>query len=189
MPETLDGRTDEFSIEAVRELLELIKQTDITELLIERGSSKLHLKRGNTAPPPHPSAALSTVPLALSVPPMSAMPQAAHAPAGYTPPPVAAAPPYAAAHSETAPAESEIPDGHVITSPMVGTFYAAPSPKDPPFVHEGDEVHAGDTVGIVEAMKMMNEIETEVSGRVVRLLVKNEQPVEYGQPLMVIAPS
>ncbi len=190
MPETLDRRTDEFGIEAVRELLELIEQTDITELLIERGSSKLHVKRGNTTSPPHPSAALSTVPLALSIPPMPgmAMPQAAHPPVGHTPPPVTTAPPYAAAHSETAPAESDIPDGHVVTSPMVGTYYAAPSPKDPPFVHEGDEVHAGDTVAIVEAMKMMNEIETEVGGRVVRILVKNEQPVEYGQPLMVIAP-
>ena len=190
MPETLDGRTDEFGIEAVRELLEMIEQTDITELLIERGSSKLHVKRGNAAPPPQPSAALSTVPLALSVPPMAgmAMPHAAHAPVGYAPPPVASAPPYAASHSETAPAESDLPDGHVVTSPMVGTYYAASSPKDPPFVHEGDEVHAGDTVGIVEAMKMMNEIETEVGGRVVRLLVKNEQPVEYGQPLMVIVP-
>lgn len=71
---------------------------------------------------------------------------------------------------------------------MVGTFYAAPSPKDKPFVQEGDEVRVGDTVGIVEAMKMMNEIESDVAGRVARILVKNGQPVEYGQPLMVIEP-
>jgi acetyl-CoA carboxylase biotin carboxyl carrier protein len=71
---------------------------------------------------------------------------------------------------------------------MVGTFYGAASPKDPPFVQEGDEVHVGDSIGIIEAMKMMNEIETEVAGRVAKILVKNGQPVEYGQPLMVIEP-
>jgi acetyl-CoA carboxylase biotin carboxyl carrier protein len=71
---------------------------------------------------------------------------------------------------------------------MVGTYYSAPSPKDAPFVQEGDEVHAGDAVGIIEAMKMMNEIESDVGGRVARILVKNGQPVEYGQALMVIQP-
>jgi acetyl-CoA carboxylase biotin carboxyl carrier protein len=106
----------------------------------------------------------------------------------YAPPPAQSAPPYATAHSEVASEESEIAEGEMVTSPMVGTFYTAPSPKDPPFVSEGDEVHAGDTVGIVEAMKMMNEIETEITGKVVQILVQNEQPVEYGQPLMVIAP-
>jgi acetyl-CoA carboxylase biotin carboxyl carrier protein len=71
---------------------------------------------------------------------------------------------------------------------MVGTFYAAPSPRDEPFVQENDEIHAGDTVGIIEAMKIMNEVESEVTGRVTRILVQNAQPVEYGQPLMVIEP-
>jgi acetyl-CoA carboxylase biotin carboxyl carrier protein len=81
-----------------------------------------------------------------------------------------------------------MPAGHTIVAPMVGTFYAASSPKDRPFVSEGDEIHVGDTVGIVEAMKMMNEIESDVSGRVARILVKNGQPIEYGQPLMVVEP-
>lgn len=185
IPDTLDESTDDFAIETVRALLQMIEQTDITELLIERGSSKLHLKRGNTVPAQQPA-----MPLALSIPPMASLgtSHAQHA-VHYAPqPPVSHAPPYAAAHTETEPAESDIPSGHIVQSPMVGTFYAAPSPKDPPFVHEGDEVHVGDTVGIVEAMKMMNEIETEVSGRVVRILVQNQQPVEYGQPLMVIEP-
>jgi acetyl-CoA carboxylase biotin carboxyl carrier protein len=71
---------------------------------------------------------------------------------------------------------------------MVGTFYGAASPKDAPFVSEGDTIHAGDKVGIIEAMKMMNEIESEFAGRVARILVKNGQPVEFGQPLMVIEP-
>ena len=67
-------------------------------------------------------------------------------------------------------------------------FYEAPSPKDPPYVQEGDTIEPGDRVGIVEAMKMMNEIESEIAGRVVRILVKNGQPVEYGQPLMIVEP-
>lgn len=174
----------------MRELLQMIEQTDITELLLERGETKLHVKRGNVAAPAH-APALPSVPLALSVPPLAHAPHTvSHAPQAiaYPPPQAPSAPQYEASHSETDPAEAEIPDGHIIQSPMVGTFYAASSPKDPPFVHEGDEVHVGDTVGIVEAMKMMNEIETEVHGRVVRILVKNQQPVEYGQPLMVIAP-
>jgi len=195
-PETLEGQTDEFGIEAVRELLQMIEQTDITELLIERGTSKLHVKRGN-AVPHAPQSPMSTLPLALSVPPMHHAPGMPHAPgqvphvphhAPYAPPPAQSAPPYATAHSEVASEESEIAEGEMVTSPMVGTFYASPSPKDPHFVSEGDEVHAGDTVGIVEAMKMMNEIETEITGKVVQILVQNEQPVEYGQPLMVIAP-
>ena len=69
---------------------------------------------------------------------------------------------------------------------MVGTFYAAPAPGEAPFVNEGEAVEPGQTVGIIEAMKMMNEIESELAGRITRILVENAQPVEYGQPLMVI---
>jgi acetyl-CoA carboxylase biotin carboxyl carrier protein len=79
-------------------------------------------------------------------------------------------------------------NGEPITAPMVGTYYSAPSPKDPPYVQEGDIIQPGDRVGIVEAMKMMNEIEAEIGGRVARILVKNGQAVEYGQPLMLIEP-
>jgi acetyl-CoA carboxylase biotin carboxyl carrier protein len=86
------------------------------------------------------------------------------------------------------PAPEAIPNGQPITSPMVGTFYGSPSPKDPAYVQEGDTIEPGDRVGIVEAMKMMNEIESEIGGRVARILVKNGQPVEYGQPLMIIEP-
>jgi acetyl-CoA carboxylase biotin carboxyl carrier protein len=72
---------------------------------------------------------------------------------------------------------------------MVGTYYATPTPKDPPFVNEGDNVKSGDRLCIVEAMKMMNEIESDVSGRILKILVKNGQPVEFGQPLMIIEPT
>ncbi|MEI7645671.1 MAG: acetyl-CoA carboxylase biotin carboxyl carrier protein [Chloroflexales bacterium] len=163
---------DDFGLSAVRELLRLMNQTDITEILIERGDTKLHVKRG----PAVPAAAASISPAA---PPRTpAMAQ--------SPPPVqplfVPQPPHEAAPLVAMPA------GHTIAAPMVGTFFSAASPKDPPFVQEGDEIHIGDAVGIIEAMKMMNEIESEVSGRVARILVKNGQPVEYGQPLMVVEP-
>jgi acetyl-CoA carboxylase biotin carboxyl carrier protein len=159
---------DDFGLEAVRELLRIINQTDITEIQIERGGARLLIKRGPLAPqvaaaPAHPPA-----------------PPAYAAPETYVP---AAAP---AASGAATDHHEPLPPGQVIAAPMVGTFYAAPSPKDPPYVSEGDTVHAGDKVGIIEAMKMMNEIESEVSGRVLRVLVKSGQPVEFGQPLMVI---
>jgi acetyl-CoA carboxylase biotin carboxyl carrier protein len=146
----------------IRELPRIIAQSDIVELSIERGDSRLHLKRGSTA-----------LPAALAVS-AAAAPQLAASQS-------AAAPP-------AAPGQLEMPAGFTITAPMVGTFYSAPSPKEPPFIQEGDEVHPGDVVGIIEAMKMMNEIESETAGRLARILVKNGQPVEYGQPLMVVEP-
>ncbi len=84
---------------------------------------------------------------------------------------------------EVVPGEGE----QLLVSPMVGTFYAAPAPNSDPYVTEGDYVEPGQTVGIIEAMKMMNEIEAETAGRITRVLVQNGQPVEYGQPLMLIA--
>jgi acetyl-CoA carboxylase biotin carboxyl carrier protein len=78
--------------------------------------------------------------------------------------------------------------GVVVPAPMVGTFYRAPAPNEPPYVQVGDEVRPGDVIGLIEAMKIMNEIECEVHGRVAQLMVDNAQPVEYGQPLMTIEP-
>ncbi|MEZ4505578.1 MAG: acetyl-CoA carboxylase biotin carboxyl carrier protein [Thermomicrobiales bacterium] len=87
------------------------------------------------------------------------------------------------------PAPSKQDDGQlVVTSPMIGTFYASPSPGEPPFVQEGDEVEAGQVIGIIEAMKIMNEITSEHGGIVSKILVTNAQPVEYGQPLVHITP-
>jgi acetyl-CoA carboxylase biotin carboxyl carrier protein len=80
----------------------------------------------------------------------------------------------------------ESAEGHVITAPMIGTFYASSSPGAAPFVREGDAVEVGQTIGIIEAMKIMNEIEAEVAGRVKRILARDGQGVEYGQPLLVI---
>jgi acetyl-CoA carboxylase biotin carboxyl carrier protein len=164
--ESAHAPDDPYGIAAVRELVQLLQQSDITELVIERGEVKLHLKRGMVVAPAAP-VVMPTYPSASAVGTVAPM---------FEPTPVA----------EGAPIE--MPAGHTIVAPMVGTFYTAPSPKDRPFVSEGDEIHVGDAIGIVEAMKMMNEIESDVAGRVARILVKNGQPVEYGQPLMVIEP-
>ncbi|GIV97903.1 MAG: acetyl-CoA carboxylase, biotin carboxyl carrier protein [Herpetosiphonaceae bacterium] len=153
-----------FLTHEIRELLQLICQTDITELQIERGGAKIHIKRGMNVT------------------------QASLAAAAATP---AAQPALSGAAAAVAHVSPETPTqagGYTITAPMVGTFYRAPSPKDPSYVNEGDEIYPGDVIGIVEAMKMMNEIESEIHGRVISILVQNGQPVEYGQPLMVIQP-
>ncbi|NTU81325.1 MAG: acetyl-CoA carboxylase biotin carboxyl carrier protein [Chloroflexales bacterium] len=170
--DTPETDADVFGLSTVRELLRLIGQSDITEILIERGETKLHVKRGHSIVAPQP---MALAPLMQQ--PMAPMPLP-----GFPVQPLVAP----AAAPEGPPVE--LPAGHTITAPMVGTFYSAASPKDPPFVQEGDEVRAGDSIGIIEAMKMMNEIETDFAGRVARVLVKNGQPVEYGQPLLVIEP-
>jgi acetyl-CoA carboxylase biotin carboxyl carrier protein len=172
-PESPEAGTDAFGISAVRDLLKLINDSDITEILIERGDTKLHVKRGAPAPAPHQIAVAPMVQTPMAH--LGALPSMPVQPM-FQPTPPADAPP------------AQLPAGHTIVAPMVGTFYTAPSPKDPAFVHEGDEVRAGDSIGIIEAMKMMNEIETEVAGRIAKILVKNGQPVEYGQPLMVVEP-
>lgn len=174
---------DEFGLSALREVLDLLKDSDISELKIERSGSKLHIRRG--VPP-----AQSSAPFVISPSLAAALPHGLASPL----PPVApfqqhqhqqASP---GAPAEAAEAHETIPQGQPITSPMVGTYYGAPSPKDAPYVQEGDTIAPGDRVGIVEAMKMMNEIESEIGGRIARILVKNGQPVEYGQPLMIVEP-
>jgi acetyl-CoA carboxylase biotin carboxyl carrier protein len=167
---------DDFGLSALREVLRLINDSDITEIKIERGGAKLHIRRG-TPPVPAPTPFMITPSLAAALPHAMVPPL----------PPVA---PFHQHAGPTAPVETPeaIPNGQPITSPMVGTFYGSPSPKDPAYVQEGDTIQPGDRVGIVEAMKMMNEIESELGGRIVRILVKNGQPVEYGQPLMIIEP-
>lgn len=168
-------RAEELLTAEVRELVALIKDTDIAEVLIERGDAKLHIKRAvahqsamppaYNAMPPMVAPTYNAVPATIITPPMS---------------PAASVEPLVEAATEAS--------GITVTAPMVGTFYGSPSPKDPPYVRVGDEVKPGDVLGIIEAMKIMNEIECEVHGRVVRLLVENGQPVEYGQLLMLIEP-
>ncbi|WP_456377782.1 acetyl-CoA carboxylase biotin carboxyl carrier protein [Thiolapillus sp.] len=108
---------------------------------------------------------------------------------GTLPPAPAAAAPAAAAASTPAEEEKEPEpelEGHIIHSPMVGTFYRAPNPGAKPFINEGQSINAGDTLCIIEAMKILNQIESDKTGKVKRILVENGQPVEYNQPLFII---
>ena len=149
----------------LKELIEFLKEQDIAEFELERGDVKVRIKRGMPV-------AIAPVQLPVSAPTVSA--------AAATP--LAAAP---AAPPTSKPADEGL---HQVKSPIVGTFYESPSPGSPPFVKPGDTVEAGQVLCIIEAMKLMNEIEADASGEVVKRLVNNGQPVEYGQPLFSIRP-
>jgi acetyl-CoA carboxylase biotin carboxyl carrier protein len=181
---------DEFGLSAVREVLRLIQETDITEIQIKRGDAELHIKRGGLAPVAAPLMVTPSLAAALQptiappLPPIAPFQQPSHPSAGTTHASATADRTPVGTANDTEPALNSQP----ITAPMVGTFYAAPSPKDQPYIQEGDTVNPGDRVGIIETMKMMNEIEAEIGGRVTRILVQNGQPVEYGQALMLVEP-
>jgi len=157
----------------LKELIDFLVEKDITEFELERGDLKVRVKRGAEPAVVHMTAAAPVAPAA-------AAPAASAAPA-------AGAPPQAAAPAP--PAEPAEEAGlHIIKSPIVGTYYEAPSPGSPPFLKVGDTVSVGQVLCIVEAMKLMNEIESDVAGEVVKILVTNNQPVEYGQSLFAIRP-
>ncbi|MCF6208282.1 MAG: acetyl-CoA carboxylase biotin carboxyl carrier protein [Ghiorsea sp.] len=153
-----------MDISEIRKLIRLVQQSDVTEIEVTEGESTVRISRQ--------SLVAATV----------AAPQVA-APAA----PLAAAAVAAPVAIAEAPATEN--DEHVFKSPMVGTFYAASSPDDDPFVSEGTIVKKGDVLCIVEAMKLMNEIEAEYDGVVEKVLAKNAQPLEYGQPIFVITPA
>ncbi|HEX8924987.1 MAG TPA: acetyl-CoA carboxylase biotin carboxyl carrier protein [Terriglobales bacterium] len=160
----------------LKELIEFLVEKDISEFELERGDIKLRVKR--------PSAQ-TIAPVVLPAPVMAA--PAAVPVATAVAAPVQAAPAAAANAAPTpVPAQEEEAGLHTVKSPIVGTFYESPSPGSPPFVKPGDTVKAGQVLCIVEAMKLMNEIESEVSGEIVKCLVSNGQPVEYGQPLFAV---
>lgn len=150
----------------LRELIEFLKEQDIAEFELERGDVKVRIKRGMAMVPPSLNVAL---PAAANI----TLPAGAEA---HSAPPASA----------KAPAAEE--GLHQVKSPIVGTFYESPSPGSPPFVKPGDSVEPGQVLCIIEAMKLMNEIEADVAGEVVKRLVNNGQPVEYGQPLFSIRP-
>jgi acetyl-CoA carboxylase biotin carboxyl carrier protein len=154
----------------LKELIDFLVERDIAEFELERGDVKVRVKRGAQVRVAH----VESSP-AISIPPALAALQAD----------VPSAPPVPAAAPPAAPAEEEL---HIVKSPIVGTFYEAPAPGAPPFVKPGDAVEAGQVLCIIEAMKLMNEIESDVAGEVVKRLVANNQPVEYGQPLFAIRP-
>jgi acetyl-CoA carboxylase biotin carboxyl carrier protein len=156
----------------LKELIDFLIEKDISEFELERGDVKVRIKRG----------AEMAAPVITHAVPMTAMPmvappaQASHTPGASAAPPASPSP---------AAAEEEL---HTVKSPIVGTFYEAPGPGALPFVKPGDQVAAGQVLCIIEAMKLMNEIESDMSGEVVKVLVSNGQPVEYGQPLFAIRP-
>ncbi|NJK78963.1 MAG: acetyl-CoA carboxylase biotin carboxyl carrier protein [Chloroflexaceae bacterium] len=178
-PQTNEAASDTFGLAEVRELLHLLEESDVNEILIERNGTKLHIKRGLIAAPAVSSYLPQMLPAAQHYHVPQPEPVVGPTPAAVTTPSLAPM-----THAEL----GEYEHGHALKAPMVGTFYSTPSPKDPPYVQEGDEIYAGDTVCIIEAMKIMNEIESDVDGRIKRILVKDGQPIEYGQALMIIEP-
>jgi acetyl-CoA carboxylase biotin carboxyl carrier protein len=151
-----------MDIRKVKKLIELLEESGISELEINEGEESVRISRYSSAPPP--------AQMNYSAPPAAPAAPAATAPAA----------------ADSGNEEEELPSGHVVKSPMVGTFYSASSPGAKSFVNVGDSVTEGDTVCIVEAMKILNQIEADASGTVKAILVDNAQPVEYGQPLMII---
>ena len=151
-----------MDLRKLKTLIDLVQNSGISELEISEGEEKIRIAKHLTA------AAPTTVMLGAPAAAPVAMP-------------VAAAP-----VAEAAPAGNGLPDGHVVTAPMVGTFYRSGSPGAPAFVEVGSAVKQGEVLCILEAMKLMNEIEAEVAGTVKAILVENGQPVEFGQPMFVI---
>ena len=154
-----------MDIRKVKKLIELLEESNIDEIEIKEGEESVRISRNGAK-----ALTMAAPPQVLQAPPT--MPQA----------PVAApaAPPPSAEPAATS-------DGHNLRSPMVGTFYRSPSPTSPSFVEVGQSVKAGDIVCIVEAMKMMNQIEADKSGKITAILVENGEPVEFDQPLFTIA--
>jgi acetyl-CoA carboxylase biotin carboxyl carrier protein len=157
----------------LKELIDFLIERDISEFELERGDVKVRIKRGGEA-----AAVVAHAPAFTPVP--VPIPAAANASAPQAAASAAAAPPAAAS-----PVEEDL---HVVKSPIVGTFYEAPAPGSPPFVKPGDQVEAGQVLCIIEAMKLMNEIESDVTGELVKRLASNGQAVEYGQPLFALRP-
>jgi acetyl-CoA carboxylase biotin carboxyl carrier protein len=154
-----------MDIRKVKKLIELLEESGIAEIEISEGEESVRISRyPKSGPGAAPIVHYAAAPAAPMQPPVAAPPVAAQAPA--------------------APAVSRA--DHTVTAPMVGTFYSAATPGAKAFVDIGSEVNVGDTLCIIEAMKMMNQIESDKSGRVTAVLVKNGDPVEFGQPLFII---
>ena len=158
---TIEPRAIEDTVECIEALAEIVKKNDLGKLKINTETYEIVIE-GRPCPPPMPA------PM-----PMMGVPAPAAAPVQNAP-------------AQAAPAAEAAVSGNIITSPIVGTFYASPSPENPAFVKVGDTVNAGDVVCIIESMKLMNEINSEFSGKVAEIYAKDGQAVEYGQKLMRI---
>jgi acetyl-CoA carboxylase biotin carboxyl carrier protein len=146
-----------MDLRKLKKLIDLVQESGIAELEITEGEEKVKIVKGGMV-------AMAAAPVAATVAPAEARPAPAAAPEG-----------------------DAGQEGHVVKAPMVGTFYRSPSPDAKPFVEVGQAIKEGDTICIIEAMKLMNEIEADASGSVKAILVENGQPVEYGQPLFILA--
>lgn len=156
-----------MDLRKIKKLIDLLEESNLAELEIKEGEETIRLSRMPRGMP---------MPMAALAPPVT------HVHVEQRPPAARAAD-----EESAAAGGKELPDGHVVRSPMVGTFYASPNPDAPPFVKVGQQVKAGDVLGIIEAMKMFNQIEAEVSGTVAAVLTTSGQPVEFDEPLFVIA--
>lgn len=162
-----------MDLKVIKNLLDLIAESEVNEVSIEEGDFKIEVKKKPDVEQP----SMPQMPVQYQLPPQPQQPQAQ--------PQQGAAQP-ASKSSEASESAQKQADGQVVKSPIVGTFYRSPSPDDDPFVSVGDKVEKGETLCIVEAMKIMNEIESEFSGEIKEILVENAEPVEFDQPLFVV---
>ena len=153
-----------MDIRKVKKLIELLEESGIAEIEIHEGEESVRISRGGAAPLPQTM---------VNVPPVDASSSLKTQ----------------LSTNENSSSDDYSDEGEVITAPMVGIFYSSPSPGQPPFVNKGQNIKTGDVLCIIEAMKIMNQIEADIGGKLVRILVENGDPVEYGQPLFVINPS
>ncbi len=151
-----------MDIRKIKKLIEMLEESNLGEIEIKEGEESIRISRGYGAAP------------------------VSHMTAGGAAQPVAAALPIATPAAAPAPAAPSVPAGHMVTSPMVGTFYRSPSPNSAAFVEIGSNVKVGDTLCIIEAMKILNTIEADKAGTIKAILKENGQPVEFGEPLFVI---
>jgi len=158
-----------MDIRKIKKLIELLEESGIAEIEIKEGEEAVRISRmaANPPPPAYPQY------MHVGTAPMAAAPQIE-------------APARAAAPAAESAAAKPKPNEHVITAPMVGTFYASPSPGAKSFIEIGDEIKVGQVLCIIEAMKMMNQIESDKAGKVTSIMARNGDPVEFGQPLFVV---
>jgi len=159
-----------MDLRKIKKLIDLLEESNLAEIEIKEGEESVRLAR---VPKGHYAAAPAPAPIAHAEPPR---PAPAPAAAGAT-----------ISAEAVGKSTKDVPDGHTVRSPMVGTFYSSSSPDKPPFVKIGQQIKQGDTIGIIEAMKMFNPIEADVSGTVRAILVENGQPIEFDEPMFVIS--
>ena len=157
-----------MDLRKIKKLIDLLEESNLAEIEIKEGEESVRLARTPKGTMVAPAPVMHAAPVAAPAPVMPMQGPTEAATGGHAKP------------------QADLPDGHVVRAPMVGTFYGSPSPDKPAFVSVGQAVKAGDTLGIIEAMKMFNPIEADVAGTVLKVMVESGQPIEFDQPLFVI---